>query len=106
MEKNELPDFPTTEFAAFSTAKMSYFLPYTSLTTVEQIKTFFGEDFGKKADVVNDQLVVLGSEGWEPVQKGLIIAKFTNNKYKIIDVDYYRRDFNDPIIDSEGKGIY
>ncbi|WP_125604505.1 hypothetical protein [Lapidilactobacillus bayanensis] len=106
MEKNELPDFPTTEFAAFSTAKMSYFLPYTSITKMEQIQIFFGEDFGKKADIINNQLVVLGSEGWEPVQKGSIIAKFTNNKYKIIDVDYYHRDFNDPIIDSEGKGIY
>lgn len=106
MEVNELANFPTTEFAAFSTAKMTYFLPYTAKTSKETIEQFFGEDFGKKADIINHQLVVLGSEGSSPVQEGRIIAKFTNNKYKVIDVNYYRRNFNDPIIDEKGQGIY
>ena len=106
MDVNQLANFPTTEFTAFSTAKMSYFLPYTVKTTQETIRDFFGADFGKKADIINDQLVVLGSEGWSPVQKGKIIAKFVNNKYKVIDVDYYRHNFNDPIIDESGMGIH
>jgi hypothetical protein len=101
-----LNGFPADEFAAFSTTKMAHFLPYTAATTPEMIKKFFGQDFGKKADLINNKLVVLGGEGWSPVAFNTIIARFVNNKYKVMDVDYYRRNFNDPITDSDGAGIF
>ncbi|WP_461218304.1 hypothetical protein [Lapidilactobacillus salsurivasis] len=106
MSNQDLASFPTGEFAAFSTTKMANFLPYSEKTTMTMVKAFFGADYGKKADVINERLVVLGSEGWAPVEYGKIIARFVNKKYKIIDGDYYRRNFNAPIIDEQGQGIH
>lgn len=106
MSTDPLQGFPKNEFAAFSTAKMSHFLPYSAATTPEMIKSFFGDDFGKKADIINHQLVILGSEGWAPVETNQIIARFANDKYKVMGVEYYQRNFNAPLTDINGDGLH
>ena len=44
-QPSSLEGFPKGEFAAFSTAKMTHFLPYSQGTTTKDLKGFFGDNF-------------------------------------------------------------
>ncbi len=104
---SSLQGFPKGEFAAFSTAKMTHFLPYSQETSTDDLKGFFGANYqdltktpiGRlKIDIPNTEQLI--------VQYGEIIARFTNGKFKIIDSTYFHKNFNDPLVDEDEKGIY
>lgn len=42
---SSLQGFPKGEFAAFSTAKMTHFLPYSQETSTDDLKGFFGANY-------------------------------------------------------------
>lgn len=98
---------PKGEFAAFSTAKMTHFLPYSHDTNTKDLKGFFGDNFqyltktpiGRlKIEIPNTEPLI--------VQYGEIIARFANGKFKVIDSTYFHKNFNDPLVDEDEKGIY
>ena len=104
---SSLQGFPKGEFAAFSTAKMTHFLPYSQETSTDDLKGFFGANYqyltktpiGRlKIDIPNTEQLI--------VQYGEIIARFTNGKFKIIVSTYFHKNFNDPLVDEDEKGIY
>jgi len=98
--------FPNGEFAAFSTAKMSFFLPYTEQTSPADLNQFFGPDILHISITNNHDLeIALPDSEIQLAHFGQIVAKFTNGKYKVIDADYYYKNFNAPIVDEHQHGI-
>ncbi|MCD2255831.1 hypothetical protein ACNAN0_06675 [Agrilactobacillus fermenti] len=96
-EQNGLQGFPKEQFSAFSTAKMARFLPYTAETTMAQLRHFFGHDFDTVVRYRADQLFIDEKGQTTPVGLNKIIVQFPNGSYKIIDADYYRKNFNEPL---------
>lgn len=94
---DDLRDFPSQQFNAFSTTKMAKFLPYTEETTMAQLREFFGKDFNTTVQFRADQLIIYGRRSAIPVEMNKIIVRFPNGNYKVIDSDYYRRNFNEPL---------
>ncbi|WP_125706171.1 hypothetical protein [Lacticaseibacillus daqingensis] len=99
--------FPTGEFAAFSTAKMSYFLPVQNDITRATVDAFFGDDakFVALTPMPAVEIHIPHTEA-QIATPGNLIAKFANGKYKVIDEAYYRKNFNDPLTDQDQNGIY
>jgi len=98
--------FPNGEFAAFSTAQMSYFLPYTPNTSPADLNQFFGQDILHVTITPNNDLeIALPDSEILLAHYDQLVAKFTNGKYKVIDADYYHKNFNDPIVDDRQHGI-
>ncbi|KRO16262.1 hypothetical protein [Lacticaseibacillus saniviri] len=106
MADTPLTGFPEGEFAAFSTAKMSFFLPYTENTTPADLNQFFDRDIIHVTITPDKQLeIALPDSEIQLASYGQILSKFTNGKYKVIDADYYHKNFNDPIVDQNDRGI-
>lgn len=103
---SKLPDGP---FAAFSTAKMSYFLPITAKTDQSELDAFFGQDTSHVhlTQGSTGPMVTLEFPGSKPqvAYTGNIIVGFTNGKYKVIDETYYHQNFYDPIVDKNEHGF-
>ncbi|WP_262315910.1 hypothetical protein [Lacticaseibacillus parakribbianus] len=99
--------FPGGEFAAFSTAKMSYFLPVRENIDRAAIDTFFGSDakFVALTPLPSVELHVPNSDA-QIATPGDLIAKFANGKYKVMNETYYHKNFNDPITDPQDNGIF
>ncbi|MFD1672205.1 hypothetical protein ACFQ5M_08855 [Agrilactobacillus yilanensis] len=98
MKTDALNDFPSEQFHAFSMTKMAKFLPYTGDTTIAQLKDFFGEDFNRAVQFRADQLIIYDRRNAIPVETNKIIVRFANGHYKVIDSDYYHRNFNEPLV--------
>lgn len=106
MPESTRPTFPQGEFAAFSTAKMSHFLMLSTTLRDADISQFFGDD---------EQYVSRGANGTLTLQlpdqplivgkSGELFARFVNGKYKVIDADYYFKNFNAPLADENDTGI-
>jgi hypothetical protein len=62
------------------------------------VEQFFGADLGTKADFDSTHLVVFDHGRMLKVNPGEIVAKFPNGKYKVITVEYYQKNFNEPIV--------
>lgn len=97
MSESSLSEFPQGAFSAFSTAKMSYFLPIRPNLEPAVLQAFFGADATNVRQSATG--ITLRTPDASPLRakNGEIIAKFTNGKYKVIDVDYYHKNFNDPL---------
>ncbi|ERL66683.1 hypothetical protein [Schleiferilactobacillus shenzhenensis] len=105
MTDNTLAAFPQGEFAAFSTAQMAHFLPYRAGMSQQAIEEFFGADLGTKADFDSTHLIVFDHGRMLKVNPGEIVVKFPNGKYKVITVDYYNKNFNEPIVVDDDPGV-
>ncbi|MFD1429145.1 MULTISPECIES: hypothetical protein [Lacticaseibacillus] len=101
-----LASFPSGEFAAFSTAKMSYFLPMRADMTRSEIEQFFGEDakFVALTPMPTVELHLPDTKV-QIAHPGDIIAHFINGKYKVISEEYYNKNFNAPIVDKDDHGM-
>lgn len=99
-------EFPTGEFTAFSTAKMSHFLLVQPGVPAATLSQFFGE---------NAQYVTQAASGTLTLQLpgspllvgkvGDLFGRFANEKFKVISADYYHHNFNDPLTDEHDTGI-
>lgn len=100
--------FPSGEFTAFSTAKMTYFLLVRPDLTRADIEAFFGPEDARYVALTQVPSVELHlpKTDAQVAVPGNLIAKFANGKYKVITQEYYRQNFNDPIADAKGDGIY
>ncbi|WP_179396144.1 hypothetical protein [Lacticaseibacillus absianus] len=107
MSESTPTEFPKGEFAAFSTAKMSYFLPVRDDITREVVDAFFGADakFVALTPVPAVEIHIPHTES-QIATPGNLIAKFVNGKYKVIDADYYHKNFNAPLTDDDDQGIF
>lgn len=105
MADTVLSDFPTGMFAAFSTAKMSYFLPVRDQMAPATVAAFFGDDLPNLTQNGSVLQLKLAGGGTLTAHSGDIIAKFKNGKYKVIDETYYEKNFNAPITDDDGNGL-
>ncbi|WP_407891593.1 hypothetical protein [Lacticaseibacillus sp. N501-2] len=97
MSVSQLSEFPQGPFSAFSIAKMSHFLPIRPDLDPEVLQTFFGPDAANVRQSEAGITLRLPDASPLRAKNGEIIARFTNGKYKVIDVDYYRKNFNDPL---------
>ncbi|WP_054665018.1 hypothetical protein [Lacticaseibacillus camelliae] len=99
--------FPSGEFTAFSTAKMTYFMLVRADLTRADIEAFFGDDarYVALTKVPSVELHLPQAEAQIAVP-GNLIAKFANGKYKVITQAYYHQNFNEPIADANGQGIH
>lgn len=97
-ETSSLDGFPKEQFNAFSTTKMAKFLPYTEATTMAQLREFFGHDFNTIVRFRAAQLIIYDRKTAIPVEMNKIIVRFANGNYKVIDRDYYDRNFNEPLL--------
>lgn len=106
MANQTQPEFPTGEFAAFSTAKMSHFLQVRQGLDDKALREFFGAD-GEYVTQAPTGTLTLQLPG-APLLVGKVgdlFARFANEKYKVISADYYHKNFNDPLTDDHDAGI-
>ncbi|WP_390409074.1 hypothetical protein [Lacticaseibacillus jixiensis] len=97
MSDRTLNDFPQGAFTAFSTATMTYFLPVRPDLDDHTLVTFFGADAKNVRQSATGLTLRLPDAPPVRAKQGQIIARFKNGKYKVIDVDYYHKNFNDPL---------
>ena len=97
MSEYSLSEFPQGAFSAFSTAKMSHFLPIRPNLDPEVLRAFFGADAANIRQTATGLTLRTPDASPLRAKNGEIIARFTNGKYKVMDVDYYRKNFNDPL---------
>ncbi|GAF40773.1 hypothetical protein FC83_GL002827 [Agrilactobacillus composti DSM 18527 = JCM 14202] len=97
-DNDALKDFPSQEFNAFSTTKMAKFLLYTKNTSMAQLREFFGRDFNTVVKFRAAQLFIFEKSKQIPVEMNKIIVQFPNRSYKVIDADYYHKNFNEPLV--------
>lgn len=97
MSEVNVSEFPKGVFSAFSTAKMSHFLLIQPEFEAGTLEAFFGPDAANVRH--NESGLTLRLPDASPLRakNGEIIARFTNGKYKVIDADYYHKNFNDPL---------
>ncbi|MFD1484986.1 hypothetical protein ACFQ5J_07065 [Lacticaseibacillus baoqingensis] len=99
MSDRTLADFPQGAFTAFSIAQMTYFLPVHPGLDDHSLTSFFREDTPNIRRTKNGLSLRLPNAPAVQAHNGQIIARFTNGKYKVIDTDYYHKNFNDPLLE-------
>lgn len=97
MSDQLLNEFPQGAFSAFSTAKMSHFLPVRRDLQEDTLRAFFGADASNVRRTDEGLSLRLPGAASIRAQYGEIIVRFTNGKYKVVTVDYYHKNFNDPL---------
>ncbi len=99
MSEQLLNDFPQGAFSAFSTAKMSHFLPVRPALDEHSLQSFFGADASNVRRTESGLSLRLPDAPPVRAKFGEIIVHSTNGKYKVIDQEYYHNNFNDPLPD-------
>ncbi|MCI1987013.1 MAG: hypothetical protein LKJ69_12115 [Lactobacillus sp.] len=101
MSDRTLTDFPQGAFTAFSTAQMTYFLPVHPGLDDRALAVFFGADTPNVRRTKTGLSLRLPNAPAVQADNGELIAKFTNGKYKVINTDYYHKNFNDPLLEMD-----
>ena len=99
MSEQRLNEFPQGTFSAFSTAKMSHFLPVRKTLNQETLAIFFGADANNVRMTSTGLSLRLPGTASIRATYGDIIVHSPNGKYKVIDPDYYAENFNSPLPD-------